>query len=339
MGGGSSVELPKRDPLPPIPTTEMKLDVDKMHDVIAPAKLLETVFIGKINKDIENKIKNRYPEFRLVNTGPGGLSALIREQYKGTAPNCCRMFDRTHYWKKDGNIFDKFEEGSVLESCWPDSHDAGKCDTDLFNWCQGNTFNKDVCHQWIGSAFNRSDRTEEGEKSVRELFGKLIALCSKDASIPICESFLYHLRAANRETSDDMIDYILRSQSAEFKQKYMRCSYPTRDKLEESLKYSEPRECWDPECINANVNFLLTRNYNNLGLCNIVRCNASVNNLQMDDSSSLRLSCGLNSTRFSTSPVNREKVVQHNVKNSFDLKLHVLSLLSILVIWLLIVAI
>ncbi|UXP42061.1 Myristylated protein [Monkeypox virus] len=340
MGGGVSVELPKRDPPPGVPTDEMLLNVDKMHDVIAPAKLLEYVHIGPLTKDKEDKVKKRYPEFRLVNTGPGGLSALLRQSYNGTAPNCCRTFNRTHYWKKDGKISDKYEEGAVLESCWPDVHDTGKCDVDLFDWCQGDTFDINICHQWIGSAFNRSDKTVEGRQSLINLYNKMQRLCSKDASVPICELFLHHLRAHNTEDSKEMIDYILRQQSADFKQKYMRCSYPTRDKLEESLKYAEPRECWDPECSNANVNFLLTRNYNNLGLCNIVRCNTSVNNLQMDKTSSLRLSCGLsNSDRFSTVPVNRAKVVQHNIKHSFDLKLHLISLLSLLVIWILIVAI
>ncbi|AEN03656.1 myristylprotein [Yokapox virus] len=338
MGGGSSVELPARDPPPPAPTVEMLLNVDKMYDIIPSVKLLDNLFIGKVLNRTQ-KINQTYPEFTLMPSGPGGLSVLTRHSYNGTPVNCCRVFDRTHYWKKDGKIIDKYMPGSVLESCWPNIHDTGKCDVDLYDWCQGNAYDRNVCHQWIGSAFNRSDRTIQGERSTRELFAKLIVLCSKNANIPICESFLYHLRVANKETSDDMIDYILRSQSNEFKQKYMKCSYPTRNKLEESLKYSEPRECWDPECINTNVNFLLTRNYNNLGLCNIVKCNASVNNLQMDDSSSLRLSCGVDNNRFSIAPVNKEKVVQHNVENSFDLKIHIISLLTLLVIWLLIVAI
>ncbi|AUL80509.1 CPXV098 protein [Vaccinia virus] len=49
-------------------------------------------------------------------------------------------------------------------------------------------------------------------------------LCRKDVSVPICESILYHLRAHNTEDSKEVIDYILRQQSADFKQKYMRCS-------------------------------------------------------------------------------------------------------------------
>ncbi|AUI80629.1 myristylated protein [White-tailed deer poxvirus] len=334
---GASFTVPdnvKRPPIPPKKTSEMNLNVDNMYELIGSLNQISDVLhIGVITDDKKKQLEKRFPEFMFMRSGPGNLYNVIRSTYTNDTKYCCKNLKLKSYWKdSDGNISILYRPNTILNSCDPDLQNSGKCDSDLFSWCQSNTSDKNICNDWMYTMLSRDNTASE------TLINKFISLCSKNADTPICEMFLHNLRAKNTESYDNVIDYILYLQSDDFKNTYMRCSYPSTKTLEESLRYSEARECWDPECANANVNFLLTRNYKNLGLCTINRCNVSINHLNIDNKSKLRMACN-NLDLTSPYPVNREKVILHNIDNSFELKIHCITILSILVIWLLIVAI
>ncbi|QDJ95074.1 myristylated entry-fusion protein [Hypsugopox virus] len=339
MGGSISVpDYVKRPAPPPKPTSEMLLNVDKMYNIIGGLRQISDVlYIGKVSPEKLKILKHRFPEFTFTTSGPENLTFVIRSTFNNDIPICCKTFALTYYWlhETEKTISKDFKNDSILNSCDPDLHNSGKCDKILTEWCQTPNANKDVCNHWMGSAFNR---ISSQQYSLIELIRSLTKLCvEKGADKPICELWLHNLRARKTNTANSIIDMILKNQNQSFKDKYMKCSYPTEEKLKESLKYNEARECWDLDCANANINFLLTENYNNLGLCSISRCNASINNLTMDKTSSVRMSCGINNL-LSLTPVNRFKVLTHNIEHSFKIKYHLITILSLLVIWLLIVA-
>ncbi|ADT91091.1 MV entry-fusion complex protein [Cotia virus SPAn232] len=333
---GSTYTVPDkliRHPLPPKNTEEMKLNVDKMYDLISRlTEISDELYIGRVSDDKKKELIKIFPEFALNNTGPDMLHSITRLGYTNNIFHCCRNNKLKSYWVDDnGIISDVFKPGFVLNSCDPDIHNTNYCDNDLFNWCKDtNKSDKNICNNWLYSLLNR--------KTSVTTINKLVDLCSKNAATPLCESFIYSLRSHSTEVADNIIDYILYLQTDEFKNNNMKCSYPSEEKLVESLKYSEFRECWDPECENANINFLLSKNYKNLGLCTIDRCNVSINKLNIDNVSHLRMGC-VRKDNTINKPVNKEKIIKHNIDNSLNLRLHEITLLSILIIWLLIVAI
>ncbi|QHR82598.1 myristylated protein [Brazilian porcupinepox virus 1] len=336
---GSSYTIPeeaKSKPLKPKPTSEMNIDVDDMYNLISSLVIIyDTVYIGRVKEEKKKLLRKTFPEFLIGNSGPGNLSSIIRTSYTNDKKRCCRDIKLRNYWvDKDGNISNTFKKDSILNSCDYSLHDKGYCDDELFNWCQKKESDTNICNKWLYSLLTREYPPSNN------MLNNLTGLCSKNADTPFCESFLHNLRVRNSESTDNIIDYILLSQSDEFKNKNMKCSYPTESKIEESLKYSEVRECWDPECENANLNFLLSKNYKNLGLCTIDRCNVSINHLDMDKKSKVRMSCGLRYNNNNNKlPVNIEKVVMHNIDNSFNLRFREITLLYIIIIWILIVAI
>ncbi|APG58276.1 myristoylated protein G9 [BeAn 58058 virus] len=322
----------KRNPLPPKNTDEMKLNADKMYELISSlTQISDELFIGRVSDDKKKQLMKIFPEFALSNTGPGMLHSITRLKYTNNMFHCCRNNTLRSYWVDNyNNITNVYKPGYILNSCDPDMHNTNYCDEDLFNWCKDSKSDKNLCNNWMYSLLNR-------ETSVNTL-NKLVDLCSKNAATPLCESFINSLRSHSTEVADNIIDYILYLQTDDFKNNNMKCSYPSEEKIEESLKYSEIRECWDPECENANINFLLSKNYRNLGMCTIDRCNVSINKLNIDNASRLRMGC-VRKDNIITRPVNKEKIIKHNIDNSFNLRLHEITLLSILIIWLLIVAI
>ncbi|WAH71022.1 myristylated entry/fusion protein [Eptesipox virus] len=340
MGGSISVPDYVKRPIPtPKPTSEMLLDVDKMYNIIGGLRQISDIlYIGKVSPEKLKILKHRFPEFIFTPSGPDNLTYVMRNIFTNDLPTCCKSFALTYYWlhETDKTISKDFKNNSVLNSCDPDLHNSGKCDKILTEWCQSPNADKDICNHWMGSAFNRIEISSRS--TLIELIKSLTKLCiDKGANQPICEQWLHNLRVRKTNTADTLIDMILNSQKQEFKNKYMKCSFPTEEKKQEALKYNEARECWDIECANANINFLLTENYNNLGLCSISRCNASINNLNIDKTSNVRMSCGIKNL-LSPTPVNRFKVITHNIENSFKIRYHLITILSLLVIWLLIVA-
>ncbi|CAC21297.1 59R protein [Yaba-like disease virus] len=333
---GSTFTIPenvKRNPPNKNPTSEMKLNVDNMYKLISYlTQISDTLYVGSVSEEKKNQLKTIFPEFLFLESGPGNLTKVIRSKYNNDADLCCKSFNLTSYWKNNDKISLSYKPNFILNSCDPDLKNSGYCDNTLFNWCQKDKYDKNICNDWMKSLLNRGNGNSE------EFIYKLISLCSSNANTPICENFLHTLRVQNTEKTDNIIDYILYQQSNNFKSKFMKCSFPTEDKLQESLKYLELRECWDPECANANVNFLLTENYNNLGLCTINRCNVSINHLDMDSTSNISMSCNGNNL-MNPFPINREKVILHNINSSLNLKIHLITILSILIIWILIVAI
>ncbi|QHG62619.1 myristylated protein [Cetacean poxvirus 1] len=343
MGGTSSVTFPKKDLPNPKPTTEMLLDVTKMHELISTLDIGKRLQIGKITSEQKQLLEKMYSEFIVIQTGPDNLSTIVRKSYNGSLDICCTSIRHLIYWKDEDNnsVYNDYRPKTSLYTCDPKRYDKGFCDDILYNSCKvydlySDSIKRDTCFQWINLAFQRP--TVSSNNTVNKLFDKLTSLCAKDASIPICQQWIYSMRVANTSRYDLLIDNILQQQSGEFKHKYMKCSYPTDEKLKESLKYDESRECWDPECFATNINFLLTNNYRNLGLCQILRCNTNIGELYMDASSKLRLSCGINHM-LSQTPVNKKNIIQHNINNSININVFMIITLSIIVIWILIVVI
>ncbi|AAF14942.1 m54R [Myxoma virus] len=331
---GASFVVPenvKRAP-PKHNTSEMALNVDHMYELISILNKGEELYLGKLTKEKKAVLEQRFPEFKFVESGPGSLFKAVRVSYKNDINYCCKDLQIHGYWiDKNGDISLFYRPNTVLNSCEPNMQSSGVCDTFMFKRCE-DRLDTNACHDWISSMLNRED--DIGARFVNNFVEK----CSRDASTPLCETFLHNLRAKNTQPYDNLIDYLLMAQKDDFKSKYMRCSFPTKEKKEESLKYSETRECWDPECANANVNFLLTENYRNLGLCTINRCNVDINHLNITPRSKLRMTCGTEAL-YSPLPVNKEKVIKHNVDNSFQLHVYEITILFVLVIWILIVAI
>ncbi len=336
MGGTSSINLPESKPPPPRETDEMKADVYKMFDQIKSMKILDTLRVGRVSDEDKSKLEKIFPEFIFL-TGPRKLTGVTRNKYDAADDFCYSDFRNTHYWEFIDNNGTKkrsfdYRPGSTLFSCDPDKWDNGSYDDRLLDVCIRGT-NHSLCKQWLNLILLKN-----GEH--RSAIDSLNKRCSSNADTPLCESWIRSMRMIGGEQNATTIDNILENQSREFKDKYMKCSYPSDDKLNEALKYNEPRECWDPDCANANVNFLLNENYRNLGLCKIVRCNVNVDELSMDQKSKLRMSCRTKDVDLlSTSPVNKLKVIEYNVDHSFNLKMPVLVVLIFLVIWILIVSI
>ncbi|AAR07415.1 59R [Yaba monkey tumor virus] len=331
---GSTFTIPedvKQNPPNKKPTREMNLNVDDMYSIISYlTQISDTLYVGSVSKEKKRQLEYIFPEFMFLESGPGNLTKVIRSRYNNDVNVCCKSFSLTSYWKNNDDISLLYKPNFILNSCDPDLKTSGYCDNTLFEWCQTNKYDKNVCNDWMKSLFIRRD----GDLVVN----KFISMCSNYVNTDICKDFLHTLRVQNTETTDNIIDYILYQQSDDFKNNFMKCSFPSEDKINESLKSLEPRECWDPECENANVNFLLTENYNNLGLCTINRCNVSINHLDVDSVSSVHMSCNGNNL-ISPSPVNREKVILDNINSSFNLKINLITILSLLIIWILIVAI
>nr|WGO62687.1 myristylated protein [Wadden Sea poxvirus] len=333
---GNSYNIPhdiKRKLPTPKPTEEMKLDTNKMFNLISSLNQYNTLYIGRVDLKKKTELKKIFPEFIFTDSGPQNLTAVTRSKYTNNII-CCNNLMLSNYWTDDkNNIYDNYKFGRYLNSCDPNIYDIGICDNHMLNYCK-NIKKDNSCNTWLNSVIHRYDNTIK-----EQLFLKLINLCTKDVTIPICEEFLHSLRFINNETTNNIIDYILELQNDDFKNTYMKCSYPSDKTLLESFKYNETRECWDPECAKSNVNFLLTKNYQNLGLCTINKCNINIDNINIDKTSNIRMSCGGNYDDISTSPINRERVILHNVNNSFDLKISDITILSIILIWILIVAI
>ncbi|AVI09689.1 myristylprotein [Sheeppox virus] len=336
---GSSFTVPEKIKISNVPkkeTMEMRLNVDNMYEQIKTLNQInDELYIGIINEEKKKQLIKQFPEFLFIESGPGNLHKVIRSKYNNDKKYCCKSMNLFSYWQdNNGNITDFYKPNSILSSCDPDIQNSGICDDTLLSWCNNDDTqsNSKLCYDWINSALNRNNSSSE------KLINELITTCSNNANTKICNIFLHCLRVKNTETFDNVIDYILYSQSDDFKQKYMKCSYPSNKIINESLKFFEARECWDPNCSESNLNFLLTKNYKNLGLCKIDRCNISINNLFFDERSSVRMSCNDEFTK-SNFPINKEKIILHNVNNSFQLKIHLLTILSLFVVWVLIVAI
>ncbi|AAL69795.1 SPV056 putative myristylated protein [Swinepox virus] len=335
---GSSFAVPedaKRQPLPRKPTYEMNLDVNKMYELIASiSRINDEIYIGKVDDYTLNQLRYRFPEFLFIESGPGKLYKAVRSKYTNDERYCCKNLKLQSYWKDDNGVISiLYRPNTILNSCDPDLLTSTLCDNLLLSLCNDaykSVSESNLCDHWISTLLERYNISSN-------LIDTIINICSKNANLDICQSFIRTLRIRNTEKFDNIIDYILYSQSDIFKQKYMKCSYPTQNKIDESLKYVEKRECWDPECATGNINLLLTNNYRNLGLCNINRCNIGINYLNLDNKSKLRMSCGKDTVI--NKPINREKVIKHNMDHSFKLRIHELTILSILVMWILIVAI
>ncbi|CCD83236.1 myristylprotein / IMV protein [Squirrelpox virus] len=342
---GGSLALPTRAAPPRVETPEMKIKVRDVLGLLPTRGVNALTHVGREDAALHDFVQRYLPEFDVYPTGPG-LAGLVRKGYAGEASHCCRSFERTHYWEDDaGRRFPDYAEGRALRTCEPEMHARGDCDVDLFEWCRGPDADAALCRHWIGASAYRGDldaSTAQGGSTAMALFGRFVAECSQDALRPMCAEWLHALRMGSRPDFDLIVDDVLESQSPEFKAKYMRCSYPSGHVLDEALRDAEPRECWDPNCATANVVYMLTRNYRNLGLCKIMRCNVSIDHLDADAHSRLRLGCGGRAGGakgvLAAGPVNRLKVVETNIRRSFDTRFGLAIVLSILIIYLLIVA-
>lgn len=339
---GSSVSLPER--VPPIGrlTKEMRLSVVDMLDILPHARPGSVVHTGPLNTDpqyfqhVLDVVKTMLPEFDVVSTA-WGMFGVRRTAYTGDLHRCCTMPGLTHYWQDDQtqDVFDEYVLGRSLRTCDPGAQQKGKiCDDVLFRWCSAPGANMDLCRQWLSAAFQRQPTAlAPADASLLGLIAGYSAVCAAAIETPMCEDWLGAMRAANTAGFDAAIDAVLAQQPQAFKDAHMKCSYPDARTQELAARVAEPRECWDPHCVRGNVNFMLSDNYHALALCHVYRCNVSINNLVMDKKSKLRVSCH-DPLRFVE--LNRTRVVEENLKDSFRVEIRLLAAISVFVAWLLI---
>ncbi|QGN68061.1 myristylprotein of the poxvirus entry/fusion-complex [Equine molluscum contagiosum-like virus] len=342
---GSSVSLPTREVPPQQLTAEMRLHLMDMLGLLPEVPLGELLRIGPLITEeprltqIRNFLHEMLPEFDLVQTGKG-LFGLRRHRHLGDLGRCCTSRGLRAYWEdtRTGEVFPEYGEGRSLRTCEPGARDktGSLCDPVLFGWCDGPQADAELCRRWLGGVFTRHEVAPPGGvTSADAIIVQYARRCAQDVQTPQCEAWLHAMRVANEARYDRIIDAVLAQQSPAFRSEHMKCSYPTRRTLELSRHVLEPRECWDPNCVRGNVNFLLSENYHALARCHIYRCNVSIGTLVMDARSKLRVSCHDPSRLVD---LNKMRVVEENLKRSFPLRTPLLAALALLLVWLLIVA-
>uniref|UniRef100_A0AAU7E2F0 Poxvirus myristoylprotein n=1 Tax=Rousettus bat poxvirus TaxID=3141933 RepID=A0AAU7E2F0_9POXV len=338
---GSSVSLPERVPPAGMATREMVLSVSEMLHVFPNARLGDIVRIGPLNTNpayfprILEIIKTMLPEFEVVSTARG-LFGAQRTAYSGDTHRCCTTSGLAYYWDdSSGEIFDAYALGRSLRTCAPGTQEKGSaCDDVLFKWCSAPGAAMDICRQWLSAAFQRRPTTQApDDDSLLGIIAGYSTLCAAAIETPMCEMWLGAMRAANTEAYDAVIDAVLAQQPQAFKDAHMRCSYPDQRTQELAARVAEPRECWDDHCVRGNVNFMLSENYHALARCHVYRCNVSIGNLIMDARSKLRVSCH-DPLRFVA--LNKTRVVEENLRDSFRVDLRMLAALGVFIAWLLI---
>ncbi|WCL40075.1 myristylated protein [Pigeonpox virus] len=303
MGGG--LVLPTRDPPKEQETSETTTNIPKLLKSIPGVKLGEQIRIGY---KPGSETAKAFPEFDIKEVS-NGLYELSRKSYLGDTQMCCINPSLSYYWEDSKNkIFNEYSTGRSLKTCDPLTKTISGstlCDNILTNLCMDAKYGIDrtVCNEWMGYALNRPDLSIP--KSINDRYTKL---CSKGADNIVCEDWLHHLRIIGGKENDEVIDNVLMQQTPEFKEKYMKCSFPSHNTIFLSDRVIEPRECWDQECITSNVHFLLSKNYHNLSLCHIYRCNISINNLLIDGKSSVKISCHDENITNKDKPKSRNKV-------------------------------
>ncbi|QRY18946.1 ORF-76 [Teiidae poxvirus 1] len=332
---GSQVVLPSKPSPAGIDTAETTTNVAKLLSSIPGVKFGEEIRIGhKPGQDAHNV----FPEFTITEVTKG-LYKFRRIKYLGDIVSCCSNPLLDHYWQDDKNeIFNRYQSGRKLKTCDPLTKTLSGstlCDAVLIDLCvnEESRIDRNTCNEWLGYALQRPT-----DKLVDTVNRKFIEVCSKGVNNKPCEDWLHHLRVIGGKKNDDIIDNILMQQTPDFKKKYMKCSFPDRDITSLSSKIIEPRECWDPECISANVHFLLSKNYRNLSLCHIYRCNISIINLLLSNDSSLKISChnDLESEKKSK-PRDKEQILKDILDSSFHLDFNFFFFLFILLALILIV--
>ncbi|ASF89965.1 poxvirus myristoylprotein-like protein [Seal parapoxvirus] len=331
---GGSVSLPSRDLPPPVRTPEMNIvperDLAALIPQLTTADSPQPLGVGDAAR--AQALSAMFPEFAITDSAPGML-AMVRTRYDGDLRACCSSFGAAHYWEKGARRSATAFQGSVLRTCDPTRFDAGSCDDYLFRECSAGSGNADFCAHWINAAVTkRTDR-----RSVDRLDAMFARDCSANAARPHCVAWIRALRSTNKLENDERIDAVLSVQNSEFKRAHMRCSYPTPSVLEMAAFVDEPRECWDPECIGGNVDFMLSENYTNLGLCRLSRCSIGVTHLRLDPRSRLRMRCASALGGTTKAPVNQAAVVEDNAKRAFEPRVETLGVITLCVVYLLIV--
>ncbi|ALA62464.1 myristylated protein [Turkeypox virus] len=286
---GSGLILPEKPRPIGIDTAETLSSIPKLLHAIPGSKLGESLRIGYASGK-EDEIRKTFPEFDIAHV-VHGLYEIRRRTYLGDTVKCCTSPQLAYYWENNDKTSPVYTTGSSLKTCDPLTKNFSSstvCDNIMTNLCSNfnSKIDRKICNEWLGSALTRPD-----PKMVENINNHYINICSKGADNYVCEDWIHHLRVVGGKENDDLIDNILMQQRVEFKERYMKCSFPNQDTILLSNRIIEPRECWDKECISSNIHFVLSKNYHNLSLCHIYRCNVSINNLILDSSSSIRISC------------------------------------------------
>ncbi|ATI21003.1 entry/fusion complex component myristylprotein [Western grey kangaroopox virus] len=346
---GNTVQLPVSTPPAQVYTEEMLLSAARMLETLPVARPGEYARIGLLVKDSPSfaattaALRDTFPEFELVETAER-LFALVRHRYSGDPSRCCIQGTLTHYWEDaNGRISSHYSPRHRLRTCDPETKDSSTfsaCDDTMLDFCSPmatslprDDEHREVCARWLGSAMQRTDGTPDRINS------KYSTACiAAGADHPLCEDWLHVLRATGGTTYDETIDTVLVAQTDEFKRTHMRCSFPDRSAIHLASRIIEPRECWDPECLRANTNFLLSRNYHDMSLCHIYRCNVSIDNLILDERSNVKLSCRTPADAGTERVLrNRARVIERNLDRSFAVRTGLLFLMALLISWVLIV--
>lgn len=331
---GGSVSLPSRDLPPPVRTPEMNIVPERdLADTMARLSTADPPQPLGVGDDARMAaLKTTFPEFAISRPATGMLAAQ-RIRYDGDPRVCCGGFGISHYWEKGARRSNVAFEGAALRTCDPTRFDAGACDALLFRECAAGSVDADFCAHWINAAVTR--RTDR--RSRARLNDMFVRDCQNDAARPHCVAWIRAMRSARATADDSLIDAVLSVQSPEFKGKHMRCSYPSPATLAMAANVDEPRECWDPECVAGNVDFMLSDNYTNLGLCRLSRCSIGVTHLRIDARSRLRMRCAGALAGLTKAPVNQTVVVGDNLARAFEPRVETLGVLALCVVYLLIV--
>ncbi|WZD65008.1 myristylated protein [Pseudocowpox virus] len=331
---GGSVSLPSRDLPPPVRTPEMNIVPERdLADTMPRLTTADPPQPLGVGDDARmNALKATFPEFAITRPITNMLEAR-RIKYDGDPRVCCTGFGISHYWEKGTRRSNAFFEGAVLRTCDPTRFDAGTCDSLLFRECAAGSADADFCAHWINAAVTRRTNKQARDK----LNNMFVSDCKNDASRPHCVAWIRAMRSTHKTADDTLVDNVLSVQSPAFKSKYMRCSYPSPATLAMAANVDEPRECWDPECVAGNVDFMLSENYTNLGLCRLSRCSIGVTHLRLDARSRLRMRCAGALTGLAKAPVNQAAVVGDNLARAFEPRVETLGVLALCVVYLLIV--
>ncbi|QGT47188.1 ORF104 [Saltwater crocodilepox virus] len=310
---GASLSVSSRVPTRTGHTAEMDLNAYAMLNALHAMAAGEDRAVGYMTADQVPPLRKLLPEFDVAEE-IGGLYRVRRRTFLADPARCCADPRLGYYWEtadgKTSPYYDYLTDPS-LRTCDPRSRDllgSDYCDAAMKARCAGGTDGAALCSEWIAAAV-----VGRGSRDVNNF---MAARCRADVTRPLCEDWLHALRVANTRELDAVADGVLMRQPADFKSARMRCSFPSAATLTVAARVIEPRECWDPNCVNGNANFFLSENYRNLSLCSIYKCNIDIASLRMDPKSRLMVSC-----RDALKDVDAKKidVVRENVARSFAL--------------------
>lgn len=180
-----------------------------------------------------------FPEFNFSEYK--SVTFATRMNYQAPASYCC--INRS---------MDYLSNGQYL-TCDPAllrTEFARGCDIVLSDYCM-NPVDIELCNVWL-----QGKVTQVGYIEDTFTLNKYLD-CLEDPLGPFCESFLKIMRESpNYTRADEFVREMHRNNPNDFK-----CSYPSKTTLKNASKITQPRQCWDANCIGVPQWKLLWQDY------------------------------------------------------------------------------